>query len=284
MTQTATVSIVSRVQELIASGEFQLPPVPELALRLRTALEDDSTDRRQIVELISAEPAVAATLLRTANCEALGFRATSDLSQAISRLGLKQVQAIVTAVLVQGQFEADTDSTRNTTKTLWDHAIASATVAKHLAKRESYSPDDAFLSGLLHGIGRLLVLRALDRLGQVDTELALTPAAVDELVEALQYELGFSTLWSWNFTEDICEAARALNPEEANPTGTISRIVRAADLIAQKLGMHPRPDPDVELLDDATIQSFDIGEEDMAALLVDLEREIDEVKSAFGAG
>ena len=284
MTQTATVSIVSRVQELIASGEFQLPPVPELALRLRTALEDDSTDRRQIVELISAEPAVAATLLRTANCVALGFRATSDLSQAISRLGLKQVQAIVTAVLVQGQFEADTDSTRNTTKTLWDHAIASATVAKHLAKRESYSPDDAFLAGLLHGIGRLLVLWALDRLGQVDTELALTPAAVDELVEALQYELGFSTLWSWNFTEDICEAARALNPEEANPTGTISRIVRAADLIAQKLGMHPRPDPDVELLDDATIQSFDIGEEDMAALLVDLEREIDEVKSAFGDG
>ena len=64
MTLTATVSLVTRVQELISSGEFRLPPVPELAVRLRTALEDDATDRRQIVELISGEPAVAATLLR----------------------------------------------------------------------------------------------------------------------------------------------------------------------------------------------------------------------------
>ena len=185
--------------------------MPELALRLRTALEDDSTSRRQIVELISGEPAVAATLLRTANCAALGFRATSDLSQAITRLGLKQVQAIVTAVLVQGQFEANHGSNRKTLTTLWNHAIASATVAKNLAKRESYSPDDAFLAGRLHGIGRLLVLRALDRLAQVDKEVAPTPAAVGELVETLQYELGYSTLWSWNFTEDICEAARALS-------------------------------------------------------------------------
>ena len=85
----ATVSLVDRVKKLISSGEFQLPPVSALALRLRTALEDDSTDRRQIVDLISGEPAVVATLLRTANCPAYGFLATSDLSQAISRLGLK---------------------------------------------------------------------------------------------------------------------------------------------------------------------------------------------------
>ena len=233
----------------------------------------------RLVELISGEPAVAATLLRTANCAALGFLATSDLSQAITRLGLKQVQAIVTAVLVPGQFEANHGSNRKTLTTLWNHAIASATVAKNLAKRESYSPDDAFL---LHGIGRLLVLRALDRLAQVDKEGAPTPAAVGELVETLQYELGYSTLWSWNFTEDICEAARALRPEADAPTGTIARIVRAVDLITQKLGMHPLPDPDLNLLDHDVIGSFEISEDELPELLVEMEREIDDVKAAFG--
>ena len=279
----ATESLSSRVQELISSGEFHLPPVPELAVRLRTALEDDSIDRRQLVELISGEPAVAATLLRTANSAALGFRATSDLSQAISRLGLKQVLAIVTAVLVQGQFEANRDSNRKRTKMLWDHAIASATVARNLAKRESYSTEDAFLAGLLHGIGRLLVLRALDRLSQIDKEFAPDPAAVDELVETLQYELGYSTLWSWNFTEDICEAARALNLDLDTPIGPIIRVVRAADLITQKLGMHPFPDPDLTLLDQEAIVSLGMNEDETTALMVDLESEIEEVKSAFGA-
>lgn len=101
------VSLVNRVEELVSSGEFQLPSVPELALRLRTALEDASTDREEIVDLIRSDPTVTVTLLKTANSAALGFRATNDPAQAISRLGLRQVQAIVTAVQVQGQFETN---------------------------------------------------------------------------------------------------------------------------------------------------------------------------------
>jgi HD-like signal output (HDOD) protein len=255
--------------------------MPELALRLRTALEDDSTDRREIVELIRAEPAVTTTLLRTAKSPALGFTSTTDLSQAVSRLGLKQVLAMVTAVLVQGQFEAHTDSNRKAIKTLWEHAIASATVAKYLAPRESYSPDDAFLAGLLHGIGRLLVLRALDRLPPVDQESAPSSSEVGEIVEALQSELGSSTLWKWNFKEDIGEAARAMDPGVDISARTITRIVRASDLITQKLGMHPHPDPDLDLLAQDAITSFDIGEEDLPILLGELEGAIDEVKSAF---
>jgi HD-like signal output (HDOD) protein len=274
------VSLVNRVEELVSLGEFQLPPVPELALRLRTALEDASTDREEIVDLIRSDPTVTVTLLKTANSAALGFRATNDPSQAISRLGLRQVQAIVTAVQVQGQFETNQDSNKKALETLWNHAIGSAAVAKTLAKRVDY---DAFLAGLLHGIGRLIVLRALDHLAQVDKDLVLTPSAIDELAEALQYEMGYSTLRNWNFDDDICEAAHAMSPDLAASTEPIIRIVQAADLIVQKLGMHPLPDPDLDLLGQGAIQSFEISEAEMDALLVELQSEIDEVKSAFGA-
>ena len=225
------VSLVNRVEELVSSGEFQLPPVPELALRLRTALEDASTDREEIVDLIRSDPTVTVTLLKTENFAALGFRATNDPSQAISRLGLRQVQAIVTAVQVQGQFETNQDSNKKALETLWNHAIGSAAVAKTLAKRVDYEADDAFLAGLLHGIGRLIVLRALDNLAQVDKDLVLTPSAIDELAEALQYEMGYSTLRNWNFDDDICEAAHAMSPDLAASTEPIIRIVQAADLI-----------------------------------------------------
>ena len=271
------------LKELVSTGEFQLPPVPQLALRLRTALEDPSTDRAEIVDLIRSEPTVIVTLLKTANSAALGFRATNDPSQAISRLGLRQVQAIVTAVQVQGQFETDQDSNQKRLTALWNHAIGSAAVAKILAKRVAYGADDAFLAGLLHGIGRLIVLRALDHLAQVDKDVVLTPSAIDELVEALQYEMGYLTLRNWNFQEDICEAAHAMSPELAASTEPIIQIVQAADLIVQKLGMHPLPDPDLDLLGQGAIQAFEISEAEMDALLVELQGEIDEVKSAFGA-
>ena len=47
--------------------------------------------------------------------------------------------------------------------------------------------------------------------------------------------------------------------------------------------MHPLPDPDLDLLGQGAIQSFEISEAEMDALLVELQSEIDEVKSAFGA-
>lgn len=93
-----------------------------------------------------------------------------------------------------------------------------------------------------------------------------------------EYGVSCSAPTSSPGTEDIC-AARAMNPEVDDPTRPIIRIVRAADLIAQKLGMHPLPDPD--LLDPNSMLPLGISEEELAALLIELEAEIGEVKSAF---
>ncbi len=212
------------------------------------------------------------------------MKSITDLGQAISRLGLAKVQTMVTALLVQGQFEGNHESNSRMLATLWNHAIASASVASNLASREDYSRDDAFLAGLLHGIGRLLVLRGLDRLSQIDPDVALAPEAVEELVEGLQFDLGYATLRSWNLSDDICDSALAMDPEMSQPDRPIIRIVQAADVIAQKLGMHPHPNPDLNLMDQDAIESLEIGDVELGALIVDLEDEIDEVRSAFGAG
>lgn len=93
MTATASMSLTDRVEELITSGEFQLPPVPQLAVRLQTALEDETTDSRAVANLIRTEPAIAVSLLRTANSAAFGgLKPISDLPQAVARLGLKRVR------------------------------------------------------------------------------------------------------------------------------------------------------------------------------------------------
>lgn len=285
MTETTLVSLSDRVRDLITSGQFQLPPIPELVVKLRTALDDDDTNVQEIANLIRNEPAIAASLLRTANSAAFGgLKSITDLGQAISRLGLAKVQTMVTALLVQGQFEGNHESNSRMLATLWNHAIASASVASNLASREDYSRDDAFLAGLLHGIGRLLVLRGLDRLSQIDPDVALAPEAVEELVEGLQFDLGYATLRSWNLSDDICDSALAMDPEMSQPDRPIIRIVQAADVIAQKLGMHPHPNPDLNLMDQDAIESLEIGDVELGALIVDLEDEIDEVRSAFGAG
>ena len=285
MTNTVSFSLDARIRELIASGEFQLPPMPEVALRLRAVLEDEDSTTEQIVDLIRGEPAVTATLLKTANSAALGFRATSDLSQVISRLGRRQTLSIVVAVLMKGQFETGLHTSRQTVDILWGHAIASATIAKHLAEQSDYPPDDAFLAGLLHGIGRLITRRALDQVGQLNGEdgQTPTPAEADALVELMQHELGYTTLRDWNFTEDICEAARAMSPDVEGAASPIIGIVQAADLFTKKLGFHPHPDPALELEGLQAVAPFVASEEALPGRLANLERAIEEVRSTFGS-
>ena len=158
MTTLAPVSLVDRVHQLISSGEFQLPPLPDLAVRLQQALKDDSVDAQQVADLIRTEPAMSASLLRAANSAAFGgLRSITDLSQAIARLGLRQVETLATALLVQGHFKANRESNERMLEVLWTHAVASATVARKLAIREGYPSEDAFMAGLLHGIGHLIV-------------------------------------------------------------------------------------------------------------------------------
>lgn len=48
--------------------------------------------------------------------------------------------------------------------------------------------------------------------------------------------------------------------------------------------MHPLPDPDLDLLDQEAIKWLELSEDTMATLLGEMETEIDEVRSAFGAG
>ncbi len=71
----------------------------------------------------------------------------------------------------------------------------------------------------------------------------------------------------------------------ASLPGNVSEILReAADLIAKKLGMHPEPDPDLNLMDQDAIDALEVSEIELGALMIDLEDEIEEIRSAFTGG
>ncbi len=56
MTETTLVSLSDRVRDLITSGQFQLPPIPELAVKLRTALDDDERTFKKLLTSFETNP------------------------------------------------------------------------------------------------------------------------------------------------------------------------------------------------------------------------------------
>ncbi len=79
-----------------------LPVLPAVIRKLRQEFSSESPDINQVVDLIAHEPVIAARLMQLANSAFLGFsRATHSLSEALMRLGLRLVEAIVTLMAVE---------------------------------------------------------------------------------------------------------------------------------------------------------------------------------------
>jgi HD-like signal output (HDOD) protein len=276
-------SLASRIQAAVAGGELCLPPLPAIATRLSQLLQDEkAADPRTVSNLVSNEPAIAASILKLANSASFGgLREVDELDDAIARLGLRQVGSLVTAIVHKGNFSAQDPQRSRTLQTLWDHSVASAMATKHLASLGGDDRSEAFLAGLLHDVGKLLVMKALDQIEEQRPEEAVTAKVAEELMSLLHAQLGHSVLVSWKIPAPVARVALHHHDANPSPDDVLLLRVQAANAISRKLGFHTHPDPDLDLLDEPAIEHLRIGDLELATLMVDVEDEIGQVRSMF---
>jgi HD-like signal output (HDOD) protein len=277
--KTAT-PLADRIVEAVERDEVQIPPLPELTIRLGELLSRDDVDARQVADLVRSDPAVAASLLRIANSAVFGgLHKVTELRQAIARLGLRQVHGIVTALQIKGNFTHDSRGKSEILHVIWDHSVATAFAARRLAQRMELDGEEAFLAGLLHDTGRLLVLKAIDKL---ESELDAPPTrpVVDELMDMLHPRLGHAALSRWQIPESI--ARIALHHEEPPREGDpLLLCIQAADLVTAKLGFNLTPAPEIDLLQEDSVARLELSDIEIATLMVDLEDELEEIRKLF---
>lgn len=274
--------VAVQIRALVQKGELSLPPLPELATRLLALLRDeDRADLNSAGALIENEPVMAASVLRMANSASFGgLRRLDNLGEAVGRLGLRQVSSLVTAVSHRGHFESSDPERTRSLRTLWDHAVATALVSKSLAALQGAELAESFLAGLLHDTGKLLVLKGADHLEARAGATPLGAGAVEELMDLLHCELGHLTLTQWRIPEPICNVARRHHDATPGDDALLARV-QVGDAVARKLGASLHPDPELNLLEVPAVEVLDIGDLELAALMVDVEEEYDRVRQLF---
>jgi putative nucleotidyltransferase with HDIG domain len=273
--------LTEQIRKAVESGEINLPPLPEVGHRILQLIEEDSPSTgRKINELMRHEPAISATVLRMANSASFGgLQAITELPQAIARIGWKQVGSIVTALVHKGMFVPESDSKREILGALWDHAVATALSARQLAGISGGDVEQAFLAGMLHDVGKLLVLKGADYLESTDKDVVITPPVMSELMTGLHADLGYSTLKSWNFPETVCQAARCHHDNTADIEEMQIVRVQAANAISRQVAEHPDPGPEQRLHEVEAVERLGVGDVELAAMMVDLEDELADLKS-----
>lgn len=273
-TETPTQPIVSRVRDAVRRGELTLPPLPAVATRVLEMLQDeDHLELRKLQATIQSDGAMAASILRMANSAAFGgLQEISDLDRAISRLGLQQVASVVVALTAKSRFKSSDANQAKLLQALWDHALVTALAAKRLTALHGGETENAFLAGLLHDVGKLLVLKFADDCdGSTPDKTPVTPFVMDELMTAVHAEMGYETLKSWKIPEVIARVALLHHhPEPAAEDHLLIRV-QAANMISRKMGAHPQPQPDLNLMEVQSIERLNLTDLELAVLQTDLE-------------
>jgi HD-like signal output (HDOD) protein len=189
----------------LSRGQVDLPCFPNVVIKIREALNDPRTSIERTVKLVGAEPGLSARLLHLANSAAFnptGKRVT-ELRSAITRLGQMAVQGAAMAYAVQHMKDAPAlRAIAKPLSELWKESITVAAICQIVARSTRVQPDEAFLVGLLHGVGRLYIIaHAVGRETAVAEDLMSS-----DMIADWHPSIGKAVLENWQTGEEFALA------------------------------------------------------------------------------
>ena len=149
----------------VISGLGALPTPPKIYLRLTQALNSPYSSIEEVGEIVQEDPALTLKLLQISNSAYFAARQKIVTPmQAVQIVGVDILRALVLCIHAF-KFYQDRHFKSISITELWDHSLRTATAARKLARYENLSLeqcDEAFVSGLLHDIGKLVLAANAD--------------------------------------------------------------------------------------------------------------------------
>jgi len=265
--------VVKRVRDL--------PSLPSIVLDLVASFERGDVDATTLAEKMSRDQALAAKTLRLANSSFYGLPAkVSTVRQAIFVLGFDSARALAVASSVIETFSGSTFR-RIDVAGFWRHSIAAALCAKNLARHAGVDQDYAFIAGLLHDIGRLVlasgfpgdyarVLDCCERDGMAMSEAELGVFGVDHQL------IGQMLAEAWKFPPVIQRAIGQHHAPAMDELGDVPGVVHAANAMVQALDLGGGAHVAVARLLDATWDSLRLTPEQLRAVCRETEGQFEE--------
>lgn len=265
------------IESEVRSGSVELPVLPEVAVKVQDIIAREG-HTSEISAVIEREPAFAASVLRYANSVAFaGLKEITDLRQAVTRLGLNAVEQMILAISARGAFEGGEKADEALLRSLWNHSVTTALAARRLASRmQGIGAEQAFLAGLLHDIGKVVILRSAGSLRKRDPiRCGFPESALLEFFDSLHCTIGDVLFDSWRLPKEIRDVVRRHHDEHLDPVkDQLTLMVSFADRIAAKLGASLHPDPSISLLEHPTASILRLDDVKLASLTIDIEDDV----------
>lgn len=201
-TEQAIATVAAEVHAALKTNQLDLPTQPEIARKIQDSFDDFNVSADELVNLLSACPAISMYIIRAANSAAFSDDIpVGNLRGAISRLGYRGLYKIIMNVTTNKLFQAKSPLIKQQLEQLWEHSREVAAISYVLARQQKHlKPEQAMLAGAVHDIGALPLYLYADRHpSHFDQEM------LGELVRRFSAAVGTSLLQIWNFPDTLIE-------------------------------------------------------------------------------
>jgi len=203
-------------------------------------VEDDRASVQELATLVGHDPALSARFLTVANSPALKCATEiRTLERCMIVLGTRLARTLATCLAIQRVFDGISNNSGYNFTGFWGHSLRVAELAREIATRlNRCDVEDAYLAGLLHDVGQLLLLGGLkDRYGDI-LRLSLNESVLYALEgPMLDTDHAMVAAWlvdQWKLTSFIPDAVlfHHASPEEIVDADFLSQIIWSSHAIA----------------------------------------------------
>lgn len=274
------IQFLSNLAVEVSHGRVNLPSFPDVVIRVRKALAEPESKLSQIVKIVSTEPQLAARLIQVANSSAFNAsgKPLTDLRAAITRLGHRPVQSAAMSFAVkQLRLAPALRSIAKPLNVLWEESITVASICQVLARRTKISPDEAFLTGLLHGMGRMYIM-----VRSVGKDRMFEDRGFLELLDGWHPAIGKAVLENWGFAEAMCQALGDQRDHERG--GKTEPDLTDVLIVSVALGVVLRePGPRTVVMEGiSSFQRLALSAQDCSIILQHAEQQLGSLHAALG--
>ncbi|MDF1545597.1 MAG: HDOD domain-containing protein [bacterium] len=225
----------------IIADHKELASLPQTLSEILRVVQDENSSATDVADIIKHDPALTTKILRVVNSPLYSQgREVTTISQAVMTVGMRAVSALALSTSIYdvcGKWETTVDRPR-----FWRHSLQVAIAAREIAEAIRYpSSEEAFITGLIHDIGLLVMEKSFPEKFQRVWQQAESGANIFEVEEQAwgsnHARIGRFLLEQWNLPEKICQAIgffyNEFTPGNDDEDMQLPQILALADSISK---------------------------------------------------
>lgn len=281
----------STLPAYVLDSVSSLPPLPASVQRLLELVHSDEADFKEISSVIQMDQTLTARTLRAANSALYGVsRKISTVRQASVMLGSEAVVNMALSVSVMNLQNSLKKKWPLSPEAFWQHNMAVAITARQLATElGDANADQAFVAGLLHDIGKLIMMQ---HFGVAYGQVVLAAQDGTDPLHKLEQEIfeidhaavGHALCSHWNLPTPIARAVADHHAEDVHAPVSLPDIVRDANDLVKMIGLGNSGNPYAELRSRPYLSQDRMDQEALHDLILALPDEVRRAQEAFGDG